>query len=293
MAEPALDPNPEDTIDPTAGTGEPAKADPAKAGPDPQLPENWRSFFAADEKRAKQLERFTDPKKFGEAFFNAQEAIRSGQHKLHGRPENADEESLKAFREANGIPLEAGAYELKLDDGLTIGEADKPIIDAVLSAAFDADVSNDQASKVVNAYFKQAAQFVADIQQADETDRQETTQALMEAWGTDYNANKNATENFLSRFPENMRGLLKGARVEGGKGLLNHPEFVQSLVEIERQINPVATILPNSGSDPVQSSKQRIAEIERYMQTNSSAYFKDESMQEEYRTLLEYVEGKG
>lgn len=288
MAEPAMDPNPED-VTPEAEPQQAGSGDPAPQEPQP-LPDNWRTYFATDEKHLKQLERFTDPKKLGEAYFNAQDAIRSGQHKQPTLPENPTEEQIKEYREANGIPLTPAEYKLELEDGLTVGEQDQPIIDAVLAAAHEAHIPNDKVSPIFNAYFKQVAQVVADIGKQDETDRSETTQALMETWGSDYQANKNATENFLSRFPEDMRQKLMGARVEGGKGLLNHPEFVQSLVEIERQLNPTATIPPNSGSDPVANAQQRLAEINRFMQTNRTAYNRNEKMQEEWRTLSDFLE---
>lgn len=255
------------------------------------FPENWRQTLAGeDEKRLAQLERFTDPTKLGEAFFNAQEVIRSGQHKMPTLAEDASEEDVKAFREANGIPLEAAGYEVQLSEGLVVGEADQPFVDAIVQAAHEENVKPEVLNKLLDTHFKQQAQFVADIATQDEEDKSAVTQDLMESWGNDYTANKNAMQNFLSRIPESARNLFAGARVEGGKGLLNHPELVKSLVEIERQINPVATIPPNSGADPQKTAQASLDEINKIMREDRKTYDKDLAMQKLWRELTEFLE---
>ena len=85
-------------------------------------PEDWRKQVVAatglqetDEqfdKRVKQLERVNDIGSLGKNYFEAQDRIRKGETS-NGLPENATDEQMAAFREANGIPATPEEYKVK------------------------------------------------------------------------------------------------------------------------------------------------------------------------------------
>ena len=76
-------------------------------------------------------------------------------------PPNATEEQVKAWRSENGIPEAPEKYELKLKDGLVIGEEDKPIIDAFLKSAHGANMTAQQASQAVDWYYEEVERQTA------------------------------------------------------------------------------------------------------------------------------------
>jgi len=100
--------------EPPAPTGDPAPNDPPKAFHQ-TLPDDWRNQVvdslggeddAVKEKQLAQLNRFSTYSDMSKSFFEAQSKIRSGQIET-GLPENATEDQLKDYREANGIPESA------------------------------------------------------------------------------------------------------------------------------------------------------------------------------------------
>lgn len=274
------------------GTGGDGGAGGAGGGSDDnvlQFPENWRNQIAGDdEKRLAQLERFPDVNKFGEAYFNAQEKIRTAQHKQE-LPDDASEEMVKEWREANGIPLEAKDYKIDYEEGVVVGEADQKFVDGFLETAHGLNLSPAQASTIVNSFFKSINEDVELASQADAEDMQSRENILRQDWAQDYQRNLGVLDNVWGRYGE-LGDLLKNARLPGGQTLQSHPGIVKMLVESELQINPAVTIVPNAGQTQSQTVDSRIAEIEKMMRVDRKGYDADQKVQEEYRNLLDTQE---
>ncbi len=254
----------------------------------PLIPDNWREIMAGgDPKRLKALGRFADVNKLAESYFTAQETIRSGAHKVDVLADDASDEDIAKFREANGIPAEAKDYELTLDEGLVIGDGDKPIVDAVLEAAHGTHASPAVVNAIVNRYFAEQAKAGEAVGLQDREDMDNVQNTLRDEWGSDFRANMNAVKDWTNRLPEETRDLFLNARLGNGRGLMNSPELLSAFVNMERQINPVATLVPNSGNDPIGGVEQRIAAIEKVMREDRAAYNRDEKMQAELRDLYE------
>lgn len=249
---------------------------------------NWRDEVAGDDDKFKsQLERFTTPQDFGKSFREAQQKIRSGELKQEPPGEDADEKDLAAYREANGIPLEAKGYLEKLPEGLVLGEDDLPIAERFAAALHAKHAPPEMMHALIQEYdkFKQDEQDV--LAEADHTHREETEDALRQEWQGDYRANLNLVGSLLeSTFGEEAKEQLMNGRYPDGRAFMNDPKVLQGLADIARKLNPIAQ-LTRPGGDPQQTLDDEIGQIEKFMREHRSAYNKDDKMQARLRQLYD------
>lgn len=252
-------------------------------GTPPTWPDNWRETLAkGDDKRLSRLSRYASPDALADALIAAQNRISSGELRS-ALPKDATPEQVAAWRTENGIPESPDKYDLTFDNGLVIGENDKPIIDGFLAKAHEANYTPAQAKQAVAWYYEHMNEAQAKV--AEETKRieQQTEDALRAEWGNDYRGNINAINGLLDSFipagDEDLRTrILNGAK--------QNANFAKMLTGIALQFNPAGTIVGGGGADISKSIDDAISEIEKVMQTDRPRYNKDEKMQERYRQLL-------
>lgn len=255
-------------------------------------PEDWRKQVILStglqegtddfNKRMKQLERVTDISMLGKNYFEAQDKIRSGQLSS-GLPENATDEQIAEWREANGVPETAEAYELSLDEGLVLGEADQEIMKDVYKAAHAHNIPTEAMSEMVNSFLR-AREVEADaLVQQDGVDAQMSIKSLKDAWGADYTPNINVVNGLLNNLPETVRDAFKSARLPDGKAVFNSPEVMIAFADWARKVNPTAALLPNS-NNPMQTMNDEIKALEDRMGTPE--WYKDTAAQKRYQDLL-------
>ncbi len=243
-------------------------------------PEDWRDqalgkagFEPGDEfdKAKKQLDRVSDFGVFTKNYLSAQEKIRSGEIS-NGLPENPTDEQMADYRLAHGVPETAADYQLSLDEGLVLGEADEAVMGSVYEVAHASNVSNETLSAMTNAML-QSRQAEADARVSqDGIDAQLTNQQLKEAWGGDDQANRNMITGLLNQLPESIKDPFMNARLPDGKAVFNSPEVMVAMAEWARKLNPAATVVPNS-NNPMQSMNDEIKELESRMGTDE--WYKD------------------
>jgi hypothetical protein len=253
-------------------------------------PTDWQDRVSkGDEKRAAHVKRYSSPEAMADALIAAQNRIRSGELKT-ALPENPKPEELAAWRKENGIPEAPEKYELKFDNGLVIGDDDKPAIDEFLKAAHQANMAPAQAKAAVEWYYREQ-QRQAEVQAAkDEQQRIEALDKLNVEWGSQFRTNINRIQNdVLSRFPTDVREAMESARLADGTALFNHPEIIRTFMALANEINPAGVVVPAGGGDMTQSLNDEIKGIEAKMGTK--AYIKDEAMQARYRELID-IRGK-
>lgn len=283
---PLVDPAP--PADPTPPANDPPPSDPAPAEPS-GLDENWRQKAAGENgKMAKWLGRYSTVEDALSAGFEAQATLRSTRSNV--LPDDPSEEQLAEWRTEHGIPLTPEEYQLA--EGLVVGEADKPALDAVLAAMHKENATPGQVNAAVNAYYEAKKQEVADIEIRDTGDKNDITQALRDEWGPDFHSNKNAVHSLINQFPEDSRELLTNARLPDGMALMNHPGIVMTLADLSRKTNPAATVVPNA-NDPVTAIGDELAQIRKTMRDKPNEYWKDDKMQARYRELLAAEENMG
>lgn len=248
---------------------------------------NWRDDFAGDDDKFKStLERFNTPADMGNAYREAQGLIRSGSSRTPPA-EGADEADVKAFREANGIPLEASGYMDNLPDGLVVGEEDREIMGDFMGVLHGMNVDPKVGHAVIDWYNNFTEQAQDDLADNDSSHHQETEDQLRQSWGGDYRANINLIGALIdSTFGSEHKEVILNARDPDGRAIMNIPGVLEGLAELSRKVNPVAQLAP-SGGDPAQTLNTEIAELEKYMRADRPAYNKDEPAQARLRQLYD------
>lgn len=252
-------------------------------------PDGWRERFAGnDEKRKNIASRFTSPEAVFDALINAQDKIRSGNLKeIKPFPEKGTPEQQTQWRKENGLPEAPDKYTL---NGLTVGEDDKPFVDEFLKVAHADNMTDAQATKAIDWYFKSRE---LQMQAQDEQDRAtsaEVQRTLREEWGGDYQGNKARIDALLNSAPPGVRDNLINARYPDGSAVFNDPNVLRFFAGLQLQIDPVGTLVGGSGN-PVDMVSDEIAKINKFMVTNRKEYFADQAMQERYRKLIDARDG--
>jgi len=249
---------------------------------------DWRSQIAGDDDKFKStLERFAEPQALGNAFREAQQKIRSGQLRPE-LPEDATEDQVKAFREANNIPLDPEGYFESLPDGLVIGEEDKQIMGELFSELHGVNAPPAVTAKIAEWYSKWEESNQSALQEVDAKQAREVTDILRDSedgWGKDYRVNLNMVKSAITKYlgDEGGEALMNG-RFSDGTGFMNNPVVLKGLAQWAREVNEYAPLIEQDQT-AVQSLHDEIAGIEAKMGT--SEYKKDEAMQARLRELYD------
>lgn len=249
--------------------------------------QDWRRGIAGDDdKYYAELQRFNTPADYGNSFREAQQTIRSGQLKA-ALGDDATEEDVTAYREANGIPLESKEYFENLPEGLVIGELDKEIFEDFGTAMHEMNVEPQVMHKVIdwyNNFTEQQQEIQAEV---DADNSAEAVKELRETWGADYRANINLVGGLLeSTFGAEAKDQIMNGRYGDGKAFLNDPNVLKGFAEMARKLNPVMQLTP-PGHDPSQTMNDEIAELEKFMAEHRTEYNKDVGKQERLRQLYQ------
>lgn len=249
-------------------------------------PEDWRSKIAgADEKTLAKLNRYQSPEDVAKALLQLQQKISAGELRAQ-LPKNATEDQIKLWREQNGIPESPDKYELKLDNGLVVGEDDKELVGRLLEGVHKVGGNSQTASQVVNLYYQEVERAEAARHESDRAAAQAASDALHQEWGAEFRPNMNMIENLLNSAPGGIGDSIKYGRLSDGTPIMSNPDAIRWLNGLAREINPVTTLLPNShGGSLADSIDSEIANIEKTMRTDRKAYNADEKMQARLRDL--------
>lgn len=289
------EPKPEEKAPASVLADAPPAVEPAK---DPEVKadwrEDWREALAAGitgkaegeeyEKELKRLKRFTSLPNVLRSYRALESRISAGELKEPFPADGSPEDQAK-WRAANGIPESPDKYDLKLSEGLTIGEEDKPFIDAVLKAAHDKNIRPEAVNAVVDAYYQEQDRILAERESQDRVFLEETQESLRTEFGPEYRRNVEAAKAYLAGLPEGLGALIAGARLADGRMLGGHPAAARWLIQIAQELNPIASLIPGGAGD-IKGIDDELAEISKYRRENRDAYYRDEKMQARERQLL-------
>lgn len=239
----------------------------------PWIADNWRERIAGDDSKALQrLQRFPDVGSVFKSFRELEAKFSSGQVK-QPLPENPTPEQIAEYRQANGIPEKFTDYNIELSDGLVIGEADRPLVDAVLERAHAVNAPPEVVNAVVDEFFHIQEERIAQRQVADESDKATLIETLKGEWGGDFRPNMLAVNNTLvAHLGQDMTDLLLTARLADGTVFGNNIEMTRGIARLAKELNPAGTVVPNAGGDQLGSIKDQIAVMEKEMRTDIRAW---------------------
>lgn len=288
---PAGDPPADPPQDPPADP--PKAADPPADPPKPAdgyWPADWRTNVAGqDEKLTARLSRYSSPKDVVSALVTLQNKIGAGELRST-LPKNATDDQVKLWREENGIPDSPDKYDLKLAGGLVVGAEDKPLIDNLLKTLHEVNANGAVASQVVNFYYQAKEAEEAQRHEKDKAAATSASDALHAEWGVEFRPNMNMIDGLLDTAPAGVKDLLKFGRLADGTPIMGHPDTIRWLNNMAREINPVTTLMPNSGANVSGAIDDEIKKIEANMGAPSGtpahkAYWGDEKAQSRLRDL--------
>jgi hypothetical protein len=104
-----------------------------------------------------------------------------------------------------------------------------------------------------------------------------TDEKLRQEWGADYTLNKNMAEALLARAPQGFRDKFMNGYLNDRTPIKASVEAWKWLVQMEREINPAATVLPGQSGDLGKSIEAELKSLREMQKTNPKEYWKDES----------------
>lgn len=261
-----------------------------------EFPADWREKMSGgDEDILKVLQRYTDPKQAGKAIREQQKALSSRKPEIQKPGKDATEDQIAEFRKASGLPLAAEDYikNLSMGDGRSIGEDDRKLVldfAKEVGLSTEAALSQSQFDKAISWYYRTQQNQMDEIATSDHNNRLNTEDELRKEFGADYRLNINAIGTLFDGAPKDLRERLLGGRMADGRRLGDDKDMVIFLSRLAREMNPTATITPANGQSPGATVESRIAEIEKTMNNNPDAYWRDQAMRGEYTKLLQVRE---
>lgn len=267
----------------------PAAADDAGAT---KPADDWRVKMAGgDEKELKKLSRYASEADVYKAYRELEKKKSSGELKAP-LPKDPTPEQLNEWRKDNGIPETPDKYDLTFDNGIVIGEQDKPLIDRFVSKMHGENASPAQVKAALASYYEILGEQQQALAESDSDFKEQALEGLREEWGGDYKRNLNAVNGLLQSLPEETRLAFETARTADGKLIGNDPAVIKWLAQTAYEINPAATIMPSSMNNPGQAINDEIASLEKMVGDKQSDYWKGPNAEKNQARYLELLSAK-
>lgn len=285
---------------PIAGGGE----TPPPAEPKAYWPDDWRHKIAehvsagderAYQKELKRLEKLgTTPADIYNAYRSIESTWSSRNFvKLPGK--DAKPEDIAEFHKALGVPDTPQDYlkDLQFDDGLTLGEWDQPAVEEFAAVMHEAGAPKDVVKQALHWYLMTQEEQAAALDEADDSFRRVSEQALKNEFGNAYRRYTNNIANLFAAAPggtdlENDEGVfarLLGGRTADGHIIGNDPDIIRWMATLANNLNPAGAVVDDAPASG-RSIEEEISALEQRMKDDRRAYFKDEAAQARYRELL-------
>ena len=231
-------------------------------------PENWRDELAGDDKAMQNLlARYKTPADFAKSHKSATDTIRSG--KVKPLRQDATAEELAKWREDNGIPAKPDGYGLDFDNGLVVGDADKPIIDEFLQVAHAQHMKPEHVKAAVGFWIERQGTAATE---RNEKNRQATAEAIHELtteFGDDGLRDMiNVRSEYFKGLPDDVVAALEHARMPDGRLVGSVPSVFKWVHGLASSEGMTAQLAPK-GETAVSSIDDQIASI-----TKDPAFFR-------------------
>jgi hypothetical protein len=257
----------------------------AEAEAQPKWPEDWREQLAGEnDKELKHLQKYGAPQDIWKKARALEQKISSGEYTV-ALPEDPTEEEVAEYRKVRGIPEKPDGYDLSSEEGLAIGETDKPVVDRFLEVAHKRNMEPAQVTDSIKWYYEEIERQGQEREERDEQLKQTTEDELRGEWGKDYRRELNIVRNFLATAPEAVRDEIAGARMADGTPLGSHPEFIKWVNHLGRQANPSGTLTGMEPGETVKSIDGRMTEIMEVKRNDPKRYHR-ENLSAEYTELV-------
>lgn len=250
---------------------------------------DWRARIAgADPDELKRLERFQAPDDIYRSYRALERRVSAGELRPVLKKDATPEEQAR-WRSEIGVPADPKGYKITLPDGRPTPKDDDPFIQTFLKSAHEANYTQGQVDASVRAFYQEVdrqEQMLTDAEKQLETKAEDD---LRKEWGNDYRVNKQMAEALLARAPQGFRDRFMQGYLADRTPIRASVDAWKWLVQMEREINPAATVVPGAGGDLGKTVAAELADLKAKMGNQNSEYWKGpkaEAMQERYRQLL-------
>lgn len=280
-------------VDTTLGSTGDISLDPGTGSTSFAWSDGWRERLAATstdpDKELRQLARYESPDQIWKKARELERMVSSGEL-LHPKPDTKDEKELAKWREQMGIPAKPEEYKINMPAGVKAPPEDDQFLKAFLADAHAHDYSQGQVDSAISQFYKEVDRQIAATEEREAQLRQDTEDQLRQEWGADYRLNKNLAENLLARAPEGFRDRFWNGYLDDRTPINASPEAWKWLVQMEREINPAATLVPNTGGAPGQGIEDRLKELGAMRDapkgSQENKFYWEGPGEQEYRDLL-------
>lgn len=265
---------------------------PPSPEPAPYWPNDWREKIAEHtsagdkkiyEKELRRLQNMESPYSVYGSFRGLENTWASRNFIKLPPKENASEADIKEFHKNLGVPENPADYlkDVKLANGLVLGEADKPVAEAFAAVAHKAGIPPAGYNEALNWYLQTQEKQAAELDERDERYRIDSERALKEEFGPSYKRKTNAIATLFDLAAggadiKNEKALysrLMGGRMADGTLIGNDPDMVKFLVALAMDRNPAASVVED-GDQTGTSINDEIAKIEKIMREDRPLYNK-------------------
>ncbi len=157
-----------------------------------------------------------------------------------------------------------------------MSEADKPIIDEFLKFSHSKNRAPDDVKDIVDWFYKAQEQQKQAMYDADRSFHDQAVGDLRAELGQDYNRYVNGLKSFISaQAGDKMFGNMMGARLADGTLAGDNPEFLKLWINMMNEINPAASLVNATSTNPMTDINAEIAKIEKMMREDRPAYDRD------------------
>ena len=258
--------------------------------------EGWRGHLAAGstdmEKELKRLERFQGPEDIYKSYRSLEGKVSAGELRS-ALPKGASPQEVAQWRKDNGVPEKPEDYKITMPAGRQPPKEDDAFLKAFLKSSHDRNYTQTQVDGAIEIFYAEVDRQEKAVTDAEAKAIQTTNEKLRQEWATDYTTNMNMAEALLARAPAGFRDRFMKGYLADHTPIQASTEAWKWLVQLEREINPVSSVLPGAGGDLGKSLANRLSELKTMMGNPQSAYWKGdkaEALQEEYRKLIEAQE---
>jgi len=254
--------------------------------------DDWRTRMAAGstdvEREVKQLERYESPEQVWRKARELERRLSSGELRSTLK-KDATAQEVAQYRKEMGIPETPEGYKINMPAGRQAPKEDDAFLKAFLKNAHSAHYTQGQVDSALTAFYSEVDRAAGEME-AHEKKLEETTEdALRKEWGQDYRTNKAMAEALLSRAPAGFRDRFMNGHLADGTPIKADPASWKWLVQMEREINPAATVVPGATGDLGKTIADELADLKKLMGNPNSAYWKGpeaEKKQARYRELV-------
>jgi hypothetical protein len=247
--------------------------------------DDWRQNIAGeDPKLLKELEKHKTPAELAKAYRELQKQF-SSTRPAPELPKDATLEQVAEWREKAGIPESWDKYDTNLENGVVIGENDKPIVESWLKKAHEMNMKPDDAKKSLQAYFEMTNAMESERIRNAESQQQIVAEELKKQWGPQFKDNLSIVATHLEKaLGSDAFNKLNQATLPDGSFAINDPAIINHFLKQAKQEQGGHTLVASPTTD-LPNLMDRKKQIEKIALSDSRLFYNSPELRAELNQI--------